>query len=197
MRAGSKTLLFGTHNFIIHPIFVFIAWIIRYRSLPDLSEFIAICLHDVGLWGLPNLDGEEGEMHPQRIGNWLRCISMKFSDGTVIATRWQNIFEKAAQIVYGHSRFYAMKYDLKLSKLFQADKLAVGLYPSWLYIFLGTLSGEIDEYMIKAENGKYKVSGQFGKVDKLTWFLDLKSRLTIMGLDRDVEKYMQNKNHWQ
>lgn len=193
MKAGSKTLLFGTHNFIIHPIFVFTAWLIRYRSLPNLAEFIAICFHDVGLWGLPNLDGEEGEQHPAIIGDWFFSLSFKFKKYSYFS----ELFQKVANIILGHSRFFAMQRQVNLSKLFQADKLAVGLYPSWLYIFLGTLSGEINEYMAKAENGKYKASGQFGKIDKLTWFLDLKSRLTIMGLDRGVEKYMQNKNHWQ
>lgn len=193
MKAGTKTLLFGTHNIILHPIFVFIAWLIRYRSLPTLPEFIAICLHDVGLWGLPNVDGKEGEQHPAIIADWLFQKSFNFKP----TSRLSLVLTNAADIILGHSRFYVMQRQCQLSKLFQADKLASAIYPCWLYILLGTLSGEIDEYMEHAKNGKYQNSGQFAKIDKLTWYLDLRSRLTIMALDRDVDKYMQNKNHWQ
>lgn len=191
MSTATKTILFGTHNFIVHPIFVFIAWLIRYRKLPSMGQLLAIFVHDLGLFGKDDIDGESGESHPEAVYRWL----LRQSDKSGLA--WlKKVYFEAAEEVVGHSRFYAMKYNHKLSKLFQADKLGVGLYPSWLYIMLGTLSGEINEYMTRAENGKYKATGQFGKMDKLTWFLDVKSRLTIMGLDRDVEKYMQNKNHW-
>lgn len=196
MRAGTKTVLFGTHQFILHPIFVFAAWLIRYHSFPKLHQLLAIAVHDLGLLGRKDVDGTDGERHPQIVHDILEHIGNFLSLRGL--SRISVFFYSAAAEVIGHSRFYVINSNGKynLSMLFQADKLGSALYPSWLYIPLGLLSGEIREYQARADDGKYKSGGQFGRTDVLTWFLDVRSRLAIMGLDRDVAKYMQVKNHW-
>ena len=64
MNVGTKSLLFGVHQFIWHPVTVLIAWVSLYGR-PTWRELICIIVHDWGYWGAPNMDGEEGERHPE------------------------------------------------------------------------------------------------------------------------------------
>ncbi|MCK5235828.1 MAG: hypothetical protein KAR06_02490, partial [Deltaproteobacteria bacterium] len=59
---GTKSLLFGVHQFIWHPITVLIAWCKLY-GWPTWPELVCIIVHDWGYWGKPNMDGPEGEKH--------------------------------------------------------------------------------------------------------------------------------------
>jgi hypothetical protein len=63
MKVGTKSILFGAHCFLIHPIFVFIAWCQLYGFPYDPRIWIAFFVHDLGYWGKPNMDGPEGEKH--------------------------------------------------------------------------------------------------------------------------------------
>ena len=60
MKMGTKSLLFGVHQFFIHPLMVLLAWIVLYRSFPGLKELVCIFIHDWGYWGKADLKGEEG-----------------------------------------------------------------------------------------------------------------------------------------
>lgn len=168
MNIGTKSVLFGVHQFILHPIIVLIAWWIIYRDMPKLHEFAAIITHDVGYWGSPNMDGEEGEEHPERVAAWWRKHFGEFG-------------EKVAVEVLGHSRFHAGKNNLPLSKLFQPDKLASAIYPKWLYLLLANLSGEIHEYMGHAKDGKYLDLVKSNKT-QLQWLIETQSHMALMGL---------------
>ena len=143
MTTGTKTVLFGTHQFLIHPVFVLLAWLILYRRFPKFYELCAIVTHDLGYWGCPNVDGGEGEQHPERVAQWWR-------------KHFNGFGELVANEVLGHSRFYSKLKGLPLSPLFRADKLAPTLYPRWMYLLMGTLSGEIAEYMEHCRSGKYR-----------------------------------------
>ncbi|RLC88840.1 MAG: hypothetical protein DRJ03_00965 [Chloroflexi bacterium] len=50
MKQGTKSMLFGIHQFIIHPLFVTLAWKKRYKRWPYMWELICIVLHDIGHW---------------------------------------------------------------------------------------------------------------------------------------------------
>jgi len=177
MKIGTKTLLFGVHQFIFHPLFVLMAWVILYRQWPRLHELAAIITHDWGYWGCGNLDGDEGENHPGIMSSlwnelWWRGWSGQFS-------------LNVADLIVGHSRFFAKQNGHPISKLFYADKLSIGFMPAWLYWLLGTLSGEIKEYMYSLDR-KYPETIR-KKPSFLQWFLEVRSHCTLMGLSSEEE----------
>lgn len=130
MKRGTKSVLFGVHQFIVHPLFVAIAWILIYRKVPTVKELVCIFLHDIGYFGKPNMDGQEGERHPH-VG------------ADVAEMLFGSIY---GDLVRYHSRATARTLNRDVSMLCLPDKLATLLYPKWMYIILGRLSGEIDEY---------------------------------------------------
>ena len=185
MNVGTKSILFGVHQFVLHPLFVLRAWLILYEKWPCPYELLAIMTHDLGYWGAKNMDGEEGERHPEVAARWwdpslLNDASFK---------------SKVAHEILGHSRFYAAKQGTGLSKLFRADKLASALYPKWLYLLLSNLSGEIHEYIAHSKHGNHSV-----KVEHFTqkrWIIEVQAHMALMGLEggqhKEVAKLMKEK----
>jgi len=140
MRIGTKTVLFGYHQFLLHPLIVAAAWTKLYGFPYDPRLWAAFFLHDIGYLGKPNIDGIEGQMHPffgADIMHILFDYPMQPSD-------WHHF------CLY-HSRTIAKTYFAPLSKLGYADKLAFLLYPKWLLRALYFFSGEIVEYMKNCE----------------------------------------------
>lgn len=171
MRVGTRSILFGAHQFVIHPFFVFRAWCILYRRLPKLHEFWAIVTHDLGYWGSPNMDGVEGERHPEVMANWW-LERANFTSRFRVAV---------ADEILGHSRFFAAKYGIALSRLFRADKLAVALYPRWLYLLLANLSGEIHEYIRHSRKGNHSVQIE-NATTQIEWVIEIQAQMALMGL---------------
>lgn len=157
MNVGTKSILFGSHQFLLHPIFVFVAWWKLYGFPRDPRLWVAFVVHDWGYWGKPNMDGKEGEQHVWAgayimhwLFDWPRIIREK---GRPTTPNWRWLHFTAF-----HSRYIAKQVGQPHSRLCVADKLATVLYPTWLYLLLGNFSGEIHEYMDKAhhrEGGKY------------------------------------------
>lgn len=150
MKLGTKSVLFGAHCFFLHPLFVFAAWWKLYGFPYDPRLWVAFFVHDLGYWGKPNMDGEEGERHP-----YFGARIMK-----VFGHRWY-------EFTLYHSRFLAKKNGAQYSKLCVADKYAIVLTPSWLYLPMVMATGEIKEYMkdaAKNSNGEIKV-----QASALTW----------------------------
>lgn len=77
MRVGTKSVLFGAHCLLIHPWFVALAWWKLYGFPVDLRLWVAFFVHDLGYWGMPNMDGLEGERHPELGARLMRV----FDDG--------------------------------------------------------------------------------------------------------------------
>lgn len=151
---GTKSLLFGVHQFAIHPFFVALAWWKLYGFPWDPRLWVAFATHDLGYWGAANMDGLEGKMHPQVGGAIMRRL---------FGPEW-------GDMVLYHSRHYSKLMGREPSPLCAPDKLASALYPTWLYLTLATLTGEINEYMLP-EN--CKVLAERTKLpihDKRTWF---------------------------
>jgi len=159
MKVGTKSLLFGVHQVIIHPITVFIAWWKLYGFPKDPRLWIAFIVHDWGYWGKPNMDGKEGETHVE-LG--ARIMSKLFDIDDHVSFDWNDMIYKLKKgtdkywyyFTLYHSRFYAKANNASISKLCVADKYAFIILPKWFYIFTGTLSGEIKEYMAKGRSGK-------------------------------------------
>lgn len=65
MKTGTKSILYGAHCFLLHPIFVAVAWVKLYGWTWDPRIWVSFFVHDLGYWGKPNMDGTEGETHPE------------------------------------------------------------------------------------------------------------------------------------
>lgn len=146
MKIGTKSVLFGAHQFAIHPWFVALAWWKLFGFPWDLRLWVAFFVHDLGYIGKPNMDGPEGEGHP--------FFGAKIM-GALFGQRWHDF-------TLLHSRFLAKTIGLPVSRLCLADKLATALTPAWLYLPLVRATGEIHEYMHVAhhmEGGKYGLEG--------------------------------------
>jgi len=135
MNIGTKSLLWGYHQLILHPLIVAIAWWKLYGFPWDPRLWAAFFLHDIGYFGKPNMDGLEGSLHPFTGAQIMHFLFDAYED-----SRWY-LF-----CLY-HSRTIARTYFAPLSKLCYADKLAFMLYPKWLLKLLYKLSGEYEHYM--------------------------------------------------
>lgn len=152
MKIGTKTILFGVHQFVLHPYLVTLAWRRVYGEWPSFLELLAIVFHDVGYIGKADLNGVEGVTHPEFGAKLIGYFfGLEYRD-----------------LVLFHSRDTASKYGAGVSKLCLPDKLSITLYPKWLYLLLGRASGEVAVY--KREMGLESLSDSvwFDKVVQLT-----------------------------
>lgn len=142
MEVGTKSLLFGVHQFIWHPITVYRAWKELYGK-PTWGELICIIIHDWGYWGKPNMDGPEGENHPI----WSAMWAFKHLD-RYHQTKYHY------WLCLLHSRHTARTMRKEPSRLCYADKLSFKYDPWWFYLPRAWLSGELFEYRKNAiKNG--------------------------------------------
>ncbi len=175
MRMGTRSILFGVHQFIIHPILVYISWLILYKELPNIRETICIIIHDLGYWGMPDMDGEMGTTHP--LG----------------AARIAGLFfgSKYRDLCLYHSRHYARIFNAQPSKLCWADKYSVCLEVWWTYLPRAWITGELKEYRQMAADAS------FVSLDKSNreWFKWAQSIMRTIALSKkaDVVKYMHEK----
>jgi len=168
MKLGTKSLLFGAHQFILHPIFVAIAYTRLYGFTFDPRIWIAFIVHDWGYWGKSDIDGKEGKTHPI-LG--AKIMHELFDDSTLSSyTTELGAFSIRSRMWYEftlyHSRFYAKNDGVQFSKLCYADKLAFSVPPMWLYLLLVNLTGEIHEYL----NDELKPS----LTNQIMWYKSLK-----------------------
>lgn len=131
MKVGTKSVLFGVHAFWIHPIVVAIAWCRLFGFPRDPRIWFAFFVHDLGYWGCADMDGTEGERHPELGAAIMRWL---FGD------EW-------GDFCLLHSRTYAKLAGRDPSKLAAADKLAWDVEPWWLYLPRAWATGELREYM--------------------------------------------------
>lgn len=143
MKLGTKSLLFGVHQFAWHPWTVARAWRAIYGRWPDWRVAICILVHDWGYWGCAEMDGKEGEQHPRRgaaIASWLFDAPED--------TKWLNF-------MLGHSRTMARLQGIEQSKLCGPDKLSIAFDPPAFYLFRARLTGELAEYRANAERAGF------------------------------------------
>ena len=152
MKVGTKSLLFGAHQFIIHPALVFIAWWKLYGFPWDPRLWLTFIVHDWGYWGLSDMDGEQGQHHQECGARIMR----------VFGDRWYFLG-------YLHSRHLCSRIGLFPSRLCIADKYVIVIEPAWIYLPRARLSGELAEYT----GG----SGKPESVSDLEWLTDLKQKL--------------------
>lgn len=151
MRVGTKSLLFGVHQFIWHPLFVLAGWVWLFGR-PSLGELLAIVIHDWGYWGKPNMDGKEGNTHPEWAGLFFE--------------RWGR--KDLADMCRAHSRFWAKKKGLPLGKLTYADKIGSAIMPIWLWVAAARATGEFWDYV---NAPKHEVNrNSMGTINTTAWF---------------------------
>ncbi len=192
MRVGTKSILFGAHQFLLHPLFVAAAWWKLYGFPWDPRLWVAFFVHDLGYWSRLNMDGPEGEAHVflgakimgalfdlrgwrgdwdllPRLFNWIlgnKHAHIWTEEGW---PRWHSSWYCFS---FYHSRFMAKRYNVGPSRLCFADKLATALAPWWLYVPLTRLTGEIREYREVSRKGKCQFMGLRDTSDK-QWFLSV------------------------
>jgi hypothetical protein len=106
-----------------------IAYLILFRRLPSLVEFVAIVVHDWGYWGCEGIDSQGGERHPYL--------------GARICRRLFG--EEGWRLAIGHNDDTARAEQVPLSTIYRVDKYFYVLIPVWLHRLLGFLSGEYRE----------------------------------------------------
>lgn len=186
MNVGTKSLLFGVHQFLWHPLTVYRAWVSLYGQ-PTWRELFCIVIHDIGYFGAPNMDGEEGTRHPEL--------------GARIAGRLFGF--EYYRLVLHHSRHYVKQTNaenfafygyaaavVKESKLCWADKLSILYDPPWFYMLRGRLSGEIQEYRQKAAQAGFVPL----EADDWTWYWWVRDKLITLAQTMDPASvpYMPN-----
>ncbi len=173
MKIGTKSVLFGAHQFLIHPWFVAAAWWKLYGFPFDPRLWVAFFVHDLGYLGKPNMDGEEGERHIELGARIMALFDRQYtlswsywklepsphSRGWI---QWAERFGSRTIWSYGrkptaaqrrwsdlclyHSRFWAKKHYVIPSRLCFADKLAIAMEPWWFYLPRAKATGEVREY---------------------------------------------------
>jgi hypothetical protein len=82
------------------------------------------------------MDGSQGEEH---VHLGAKIMGLLFGDSWAIFT-------------LRHSRYWAKKHGVGVSKLCYADKLAFAITPGWLYLPMACATGELAEYMEKSRD---------------------------------------------
>ncbi len=139
MTLGSKSLIYGGHCFLIHPFFVAKAWWRLYGFPWDPRLWVVFFLHDVGYLGKVDIDGQDGESHPE--------LGAKIA-GFLFGPEWKDFCLR-------HSRSYSRKMRVAPSRLCYADKLSIALTPWWIYLPMTRLTGEITEYIRRSKTAHY------------------------------------------
>lgn len=164
MKTGTKSLLFGVHQFAWHPFTVWLAWIWLFRKLPTFKETICIVIHDWGYWGSAHMDDERGERHPE--------LGAKIA-GYLFGGKYD-------RLCLFHSRHYARNFNSEPSPLCWADKLSILFEPWWLYLPRAWASGELAEYrQIANDTGFMSL-----EVSHREWHSWIRERLLTLGKEK-------------
>lgn len=173
MTVGTKSVLFGVHQCVWHPITVVLAWRSLYGSWPTWRQMVCIALHDLGYWGCRDMDGVEGRKHPLWGADLARRLfsipRLGGSQGLALKVWWFCVC---------HSRHTADILCLEPSALCWADKGSIMWEPEWFYLFRARLSGEIHEYKRNAVTAGHLNPGATDR----GWFMWYKHRTLVTAL---------------
>jgi hypothetical protein len=136
MTVGTKSVLFGAHAFWLHGFFTAKGWAALHGVPWDPRLWLAFFLHDIGYLGCRDVESAEGEEH---VNLGARIM------GALCGPKW-------ADFTLRHSRHWAKKHGVGVSRLCYADKVAFAITPAWLYLPMAAASGELCEYMAKSRD---------------------------------------------
>jgi hypothetical protein len=178
MKIGTKSILYGAHQFLIHPTCVTLAWRDLYGKWPSWKIFVCTVIHDWGYWGCSDIDGNEGQCHP-----WFAAkLAATYIDGWDESDPQGSINWGYHDLCLLHSRSVAAHYKTSPSLLCWADKLAVKYDPWWLYLPRVILSGEIHEFRKRAaEFGEVPITASHRE-----WYEWARARMIRKAYARDT-----------
>lgn len=178
MQIGTRSLLFGAHQFLLHPLVLAYSWwrLFGFQTvrdgyvathLLDWRLWLCFLVHDWGYFGCPEMDGPVGEAHPfagARLVSRLldrdrqrfyRCLyrSAESRAGCLPAHQALAWLGPWGLFCVTHSRFLAQRLGRPTSALCAADKYAIGVLPAWAYLPLAWASGELAGY-VRGEGGR-------------------------------------------
>lgn len=180
MTIGTKSLLYGYHQFLLHPLGLALCWWRLFGFPWDPRLWVAFFVHDLGYFGKRNMDGKEGEEHPFLGANIMHALFDRRGDDW-----WYNF------TLY-HSRFLAQRHGVETSKLCAADKALIFFMPVWLQVLMTSATGEINEYMRgqgerTAANGMTKRDWVIAMKAKIAqWFAENYPELNLVADPEDV-----------
>lgn len=135
MKIGTRSILFGAHCLFLHPCVLAISWTLLYGLPRDWRLYLAFFVHDLGYFGKTDIDGPEGEEHVHLGARIMRRLC---------GDEWE-------EFTRCHSRYWAKRTGRPFSRLCVADKLAFVITPLWLYLPMARWTGELAEYMRRAQ----------------------------------------------
>ena len=169
LPVGTRSLLYGAHQFVLHPVLVALAWTKLYGFPLDPRLHLAFFVHDLGYAGCRDIDGPEGERHVEFGARvmWRLCDRREYHAHQLIArhhaqdtrTLPAHALGTWGKLTLYHSRFTARAHNQPHSRLCVADKYATVLDPAWLFLPRVVLSGEIWEFLSLA-TGPSKYQGE-------------------------------------
>ncbi len=121
MTEGTKSYLIGCHQFLLHPLWVLLAWRLEYKSWPKWWELICIFLHDIGICGRQYLSDDTAKK-----GHWYLGAHLA-SDFIWMLNRRSFLHIDAYKFCAGHSSTSVFA----KSKLWRADKRSWLVAPMW------------------------------------------------------------------
>jgi len=122
MTEGTKSYLIGYHQFLLHPLWVLMAWRLEYKSWPSWWELICILLHDIGICGRQYISDDNAKEGHWFLGAQLaEWIVGKFSKNPLLPT-------KAHFLCAGHA---PKESSYPKSKMFIPDKRSFLVSPMW------------------------------------------------------------------
>ncbi len=191
MTVGTKSVLYGAHQFAIHPWFVAWSWwklwgfgrvyigyrpgypgTLRWRYLFGFGGrggpvFAHLC-HPL-LWlsffvhdlGYLGKPDMDGDEGERHVELGARILERADWMSRPPVRAEAGIGPWAGLCLF-HSRFYAKLHGRPFSPLCVADKLAIAETPAWLYLPMVRATGEINEYMRHADDRNLVTDGQRG-----------------------------------
>ena len=168
MKIGTKSILFGVHQFIWHPVTVARAFKWLYGRWPDRYEWCGIIFHDLGYWGKPNIDGKEGRLHPYKgaemAGKAAIWVALQSGHGPRFAAQ---LGAHIQEWTLRHSRELSKQRNVEPSSLCWADKACCFFDPTPLYLLRSCASGEMYEFRV---NARGHVPDDFSYRDWYNWY---------------------------
>lgn len=131
MTEGTKSYLIGCHQFLLHPLWVLMAWRLEYKSWPKWWEIICIFLHDIGICGRQYLSDDKAKIGHWEAGAWRSVKAVYILREKVFQGRWGTYrvkFLKAYDLCAGHCPKESGRPE---SKLFRSDKRSWLVAPVW------------------------------------------------------------------
>ena len=180
MKLGTKSVLFGAHQFMIHPFFVALAWW-------KLHGFRRVCIGEYKHYDpIEENSGKRYDWWHTRLAftslwHWKLWLvffvhdlgywgkpNMDGPEGETHPLWGARLMLRLGgeqlwvwhDLVLFHSRFYAKQQNRQPSALCCPDKLATLITPRWLYLAMVRATGEVEEYMARSQSrndtgGKY------------------------------------------